>query len=66
MHTKPMPERSGRLSAERISPQRCRGKCDKTTDHRCWTWESSCGGYEDYKFECIDCGHVFWVDGDDG
>ena len=28
------------------------------------TWESSCGGYDDYKFTC-ECGHFWWVDGGD-
>lgn len=29
------------------------------------TWESSCGGYEDYQYECDDCGYTFWVEGPD-
>lgn len=29
------------------------------------THESSCGGYEDDEYECIDCGHAWWVDGID-
>jgi phage FluMu protein Com len=30
-------------------------------------WESHCGGYEDYKYECKTegCGHTWWVDGID-
>lgn len=28
-------------------------------------WESTCGAYEDYKFECPQCGHVWWMDGID-
>lgn len=28
-------------------------------------WESSCGGYEDYKFRCRACDHSWWVDGPD-
>ena len=31
----------------------------------CRTWESSCGGYEDYKYTCTACGHEWWVDGID-
>jgi hypothetical protein len=31
----------------------------------CKTWESSDGGYEDYKYICQDCGHIWWVDGID-
>lgn len=29
-------------------------------------WESACGGYEDYKYECRGCGRVWWVESDDG
>lgn len=29
------------------------------------TWESSDGAYEDYHFECPDCGYNWWVDGPD-
>lgn len=28
-------------------------------------WESSCGGYEDYIYECRSCGKVWWVEGSD-
>jgi uncharacterized OB-fold protein len=28
-------------------------------------WESVCGGYLDYKFECRACGYVWWIDGPD-
>jgi hypothetical protein len=28
-------------------------------------WESSCGGYEDYKYTCTACEYVWWVDGID-
>ena len=65
-HTGPVPESSGKLSAWRLSPQRCRGECNEVTEHECWTWESDCGGYEDYKFKCTVCKNVFWIDGDDG
>jgi hypothetical protein len=27
--------------------------------------ESSCGGYEDEKHECIACGHSWWAEGPD-
>lgn len=28
-------------------------------------WESNCGGYEDYKYKCGDCGATWWIDGID-
>jgi RecJ-like exonuclease len=28
-------------------------------------WESSCGGYDDYKYRCNACGHTWWVEGPD-
>lgn len=28
-------------------------------------WESSCGGYEDYKYRCAACGQNWWVEGAD-
>ena len=39
-------------------------KCNKK-EVTCQVWESSCGGYEDYKYTCGACGHVWWVDGID-
>ena len=43
----------------------CR-KCNKKTA-TCYVWESSCGGYEDYKYTCTDksCNAYWWVDGID-
>lgn len=64
-HTGPMHESEGRFSAERVSVQRCRGKCARLTDHKCQTWESNDGAYEDYKFTCLECSNVFWIDGID-
>lgn len=29
------------------------------------TWESDCGGYEDYQYECEACEYVWWVEGPD-
>ena len=28
-------------------------------------WESSDGAYEDYKYTCHGCGHIWWIDGID-
>jgi hypothetical protein len=65
MHTKPMAEFEGNFTKGRPVPdvqcRRCgeKGKCKEQL------WESSCGGYEDYKYTCGGCGHVWWVEGID-
>lgn len=41
----------------------CRGCGGSQVFYR--VWESSCGGYEDYKYECRGCGKEWWVDGID-
>ncbi len=63
MHTKPMAESEGRLHLPGAVKHLC-SKCGKL-EVTCQTWESSCGGYEDYKYTCGACGHVRWVDGID-
>lgn len=65
MHTKPMPESAGTFRKPEQQKYICR-RCLKTTA-ACRMWESSCGGYEDYKYECQDkaCGYEWWVDGID-
>lgn len=65
MHTKPMSESEGAFKEPEPERFTCR-KCQQQTA-TCRTWESSCGGYEDYKYECQDpmCKHVWWVDGID-
>ncbi len=45
---------------EGASCQKC-GKDDIEFMER----ESSCGGYDDYKYRCRACGHSWWVDGPD-
>lgn len=64
MHTGPMSETQGDLSDARESSRKC-PKCQAAMTVE--TWESSCGGYEDYKYTCTDakCRHVVWVDGID-
>jgi ssDNA-binding Zn-finger/Zn-ribbon topoisomerase 1 len=64
MHTKPMSEHEGDL-ADAVPSQRKCSKCGSPMV--CQTWESSCGGYEDYKYTCTNksCRHVHWVDGID-
>lgn len=42
----------------------CR-ECKAQTPHTCDTWESSCGGFEDYRYVCTQCKTFHWVDGCD-
>lgn len=42
---------------------KCR-KCGSDNVTYC-VWESSCGGYEDYRYDCRSCGYLWWVDGVD-
>ena len=62
-HTGPMSESQGEFTQSAASKRACR-KCGKT-NVRCQLWESSDGAYEDEKYTCQDCGHVWWVDGID-
>ena len=61
-----MPESAGTLSKPDEELYHCYG-CNQRTA-KCQAWDSSCGGYTDYKYTCTDpkCGKVRWVDGDDG
>jgi len=56
-------ESEGTFRGEKKCDSKCRacGKSEVTY----YVWESSCGGYEDYKFTCHACGHTWWVDGID-
>lgn len=63
MHTGPMPESAGTFSAPEAKLYEC-SKCHEVAA-TCQEWESSCGGYEDYKYKCTKCGHVRWVEGSD-
>lgn len=63
MHTKPMPESAGEFDDVKRSDRPC-GKC-KSANVTVRCWESSCGGYEDYKYTCHNCGAEWWVEGID-
>lgn len=65
MHTQPMPESAGDFSDEKKTDRVC-PKCHEM-NVTVKTWESSCGGYEDYKYSChtAGCGHSWWVEGID-
>lgn len=62
-HMRPMDESEGRFTQVGHSDRLCR-QCGGH-NVKCQTWESNDGAYEDYKYVCGDCGHVWWVDGID-
>ena len=63
-HMQPMSEDQGTFTVEESTDRKC-PKCNSPMT--CKTWESSCGGYEDYKYTCTnkECGHYYWIDGID-
>lgn len=62
MHIKPMQQSDGSFSKWKKANIKC-PRCGKQKV-KYIIWESSCGGYEDYKFKCK-CGYTWWVDGID-
>lgn len=42
----------------------CR-KCKEAGGIEYRKWESSCGGYEDYKYRCTKCSEDWWIEGAD-
>lgn len=60
----PMKESDGTFSAAGTAERSC-ARCRRDTVHDSEKWESSCGGYEDYKYTCLRCGAVHWVEGID-
>lgn len=69
MHTKPMSESEGNfqngwLPTVAENPQFC---CRNCGSQDVWyrLWESSCGGYEDVKYQCRGCGRIWWVESAD-
>lgn len=64
MHSQPFDESAGVLSKPRaVHDVKC-PVCEMSmvTEQ---VWESHCGGFEDYKYTCTSCQHVWWVDGID-
>lgn len=47
-----------------IPEAKCR-HCGVTGQRFYRLWESSCGGWEDEKHECRNCGKSWWVEGID-
>jgi len=62
MHTQPMADSDGEFSIWKEADQKC-NKCKEKILYR--SWDSSCGGYTDYKYQCKNCGYYWWVDGID-
>ena len=52
---------------ERAEIKNARFKCPqcggKSIEYR--VWESSCGGYDDLNYRCVDCGKEWWVESSD-
>lgn len=63
-HTRSMAEAEGTFTREAFEETFCRRE-QANMRHRVQVWESNCSGYEDYKFTCLSCGTVHWVDGID-
>jgi len=63
MHTQPMSESEGTFQEAEPTGVACRSCGERKIT--CETWESSCGGFEDYKYTCGACGYSWWVDGID-
>ena len=42
-------------------------KCPTCQSNDVWyrVWESTCGGYEDYRYRCKECGREWWVESAD-
>ena len=64
MHTGPVPESSGDLSGATVDNREC-PKCHATEGNSYQIWESSDGAFEDVKYTCQTCKHVWWIDGID-
>jgi len=64
MHDKPVAEQDGRFSEPSVAQIPCL-KCLSQASVTVRCWDSSCGGYTDYKFTCQACRHTWWVDGID-
>ena len=62
-HTRQYGESEGTLQPAQPHPEPC-PKCHQKTV-TVQVWESSCGSYEDYKYTCATCRHVWWIDGID-
>ena len=63
-HAAPMPDSAGKFGEWKPTGKRCpQDGCVGFLFER--EWDSSCGGYTDYQYQCNTCPHKFWVDGPD-
>jgi hypothetical protein len=62
-HTRALADEEGRFSRRESAECFCR-RC-KSQTVECELWESHCGAYEDHRYTCTTCGHVWWIDGID-
>ena len=56
---------SGDFSGKKLTSLRYCTHCEDEKLFDVRVWESSCGGFEDYKYTCPTCKHGFWIDGPD-
>lgn len=64
MHTRGMAEHEGEFDAATRVDRPCT-KCGARDRVTVQAWESKDGAYEDNKYTCHACGHVWWVEGID-
>lgn len=62
-HTPNMADSDGTFTKPAAVVYPCR-KC-KSADVDEQEWDSSCGGWTDYKYTCRACGHQWWEEGID-
>jgi len=60
-----MPDSAGDFTPPKAEPLiECR-HCKQTGHVSRRTWDSSCGGWTDYRYDCSACGKGWWVEGID-
>lgn len=58
-----MADSEGEFGKTESTGEKCRA-CD-SKDVTVREWESSCGGWTDYRYTCGACGHRWWIEGID-
>lgn len=62
-HATGMAEHQGSFSTEASTDAECRYCKARTVTEK--EWESSCGGWVDWKYTCATCKKTWWVEGID-